>query len=84
MLRCKILGNQGPGNSGANPPLIAGGLRCEGVISEPWAPHQDPQTNVHDASSIKINHWGGPENSGVPLSPQDQYENKTYRGLGVG
>ena len=22
---------------------------------------------------------GGPENSGFPLSPQDQYENKTYR-----
>ena len=25
------------------PTLIAGGLRCDGVISEPWAPHQDPQ-----------------------------------------
>ena len=35
--------------------------------------------NVHDARSITINHWGAPENSGVPLSPQDQYENKTYR-----
>ena len=47
-------------NSGANPPHIAGGFRCDGVISEPWAPHQDPQkNNVHDASSIKINHWGG-------------------------
>ena len=33
---------------GANPhppTLIAGGLRCDGVISEPWAPHQDPQHN---------------------------------------
>ena len=34
---------------------------------------------MDDASSFKINQWGGPEKSGFPLSPQAQYENKTYR-----
>ena len=41
------------------------------------------KNNLHDASLIKINHLGGTENSGFPLSPQDQYDNKTYCGLGI-